>query len=533
MKVVLFVFVLLIPSFALCRDSLPDILLLLDEAIENRDYFVGKKLARIDQLKREFAEKGNQVSLNEQFDCFRQLSNEYLTLKFDSALAFAGKLVAVAEQLDDQDKLCQANTEYANILISAGIFNESITILKSIDIRKALDRSKAFYYTVLSRGYFDMESFSQNPHFASNYREKGMASYDSALVYLPATSWEYLSIQAQKNIKLGKTEEATELLNKLIYNYQLSNDQIAIQLMSLAFTCNILGNREDALKHMAEASIADFRGAKKEAVALLFTANYLFEQGDIIRASKYINVALEDSRYYGSNFRLWQVSQFLPLIKSEHITTIEKQKKQLWYSLILETLLTLIVVVSLIIIFYQIRKLRKSKLLVESINKKLISSNEDLTLANKIKEEYVGYYFAVSSQIIENMDKFKRSVKKKAQQRQYDELLTILENFNINHEKKKLFDNFDKAFLNIFPDFISKFNMLLKEGEELHPKEGHLLNNELRLYALVRLGIHDSEKIASILDYSINTIYAYKSKIKSKARMPQTFEKEVMEIKRY
>ncbi|NCB08816.1 MAG: hypothetical protein EOM73_11690, partial [Bacteroidia bacterium] len=342
MKFFLFTLIILLPYTSFGGDTVQEVIARLDEAIDNREYFVKKKIERINQIKAELNEKGGSPDASERYEYYKNLSNEYLTLKFDSAFVYTEKLVKAAYELKDADKIAYAKTELANILISAGIFNESLDTLRSIPVSGVSKEGKAFYYTVLSRGYFDMESFSQSLRYASLYREKGMACYDSAMACLPAKSWEYLSLSAQKNLKLGENEKAIKILDTLIYNYPLTNDQIAIQLMSLAFTCNILGNPELALKNMAEASIADFRGAKKEAVALLFTANYLFERGDVIRASKYINVALEDSRYYGSNFRLWQVSQFLPFIKSEHIVTIEKQKHQLWLYAIVVTLLIFI-----------------------------------------------------------------------------------------------------------------------------------------------------------------------------------------------
>ena len=168
--------------------------------------------------------------------------------------------------------------------------------------------------------------------------------------------------------------------------------------------------------------MADLRGAKKEAVDLLFLAINLYEQGDIIRASKYVNIALEDSRFYGSNFRLWQVSNFLPFIKAEHIGTIEKQKKQLWNYALVVTLLIIVVGISFVVIARQTVKLRKSKIIVEKTNKKLAVSNEELLLANRIKEEYIGYYFEISSQIIDKLEKLKLLVGRRLKKRQFDEL---------------------------------------------------------------------------------------------------------------
>jgi hypothetical protein len=172
--------------------------------------------------------------------------------------------------------------------------------------------------------------------------------------------------------------------------------------------------------------------------------------------------------------------------------------------------------------------------MVDNINSQLSVINEELSIANKIKEKYIGYFFSVNSQLIEKLEKFKNAIKRKINRRQFDDLIYELETININHEKLNLYRNFDQAFLKIFPDFVTKFNALLKEDEQIVLKEGQLLNTELRIYALIRLGINDNEKISRILDNSVNTIYTYKSKIKNKSKIPGIeFEDEIMKIKHF
>jgi len=519
---------------AKCQAQMDSILRNLDEIIESKEYFIEKKQEKIDGLKSEFYSKKNELSSSELFNYYLQLTEQYETFKFDSAYHYGTELVRISNQTKNPEKIAVAKIKLSNILISAGLFSPMLDTLKSIEISGLSDQSKALYYSALSRGYFDMESFSQNEYYDSVYHEKGMAYIDSAMRYYPERTWQYFSLKAQKELKTGYHDEAIETLNNLIYNFDLSNDQVAIQFMSLAFTYHILGMEDKALKFMVDASIADFRAAKKEAVALLFLANYLFELGDVERASRYINIALDDSRFYGSNFRIWQVSQFLPFIKSEHIVTIEKQKQKLWYFAIVVSLLSFLLIVSLSIIFRQIQKIRKAKRMVDKINSQLTAKNEELSIANKIKEKYIGYFFSVNSQLIEKLEKFKNSLKRKINRRQFDELAFELETININHEKQNLYRNFDQAFLKIFPDFVTKFNALLKEDEQIVLKEGQLLNTEMRIFALIRLGINDNDKISKILDYSVNTIYTYKSKIKNKSKLPGSeFEDEIMRIKHF
>ncbi len=530
---------LLLPMLLLqmtCQGQIPDesVLMRLEEVIENRDYFVELKQSRIDGITKDFLANSDQKSLTDLYDYYHELSREYLTFKFDSAFYYSLHLLETAYLSEDKNRIAHAKTEFANILISAGIFSEAMDTLRSIDLSNTDDLIKAEYYSILSRGYFDMESFSQSQYYSALYREKGMIYFDSALNYYPAGSWEYHSLNAHKNIKLNLCSAAIDTLTQIINTYDLSNDELAIQLMWLSFAYGILGDEENELKYMVEASVADLMGAKKEAVALFFVAGYLFDHGEVLRASRYINVALDETRFYGSNFRLWQISQYLPVIKSEHIVTIEEQKQKLWNYLIIVSILSFVIILSLIIIFRQIDKLKRVKKMLETTNRKLETINEELQLANKIKEEYVGYYFSVSSQMIEKLEKFKNSIYRKVSRRQFDDIAIELDQVNIYKEKLFLYSKFDQVFLQIFPDFVSKLNALLKDEEQFKLKEGHLLNTELRIFALIRLGITDNEKIAEILDYSVNTVYSYKTRVRNMARIPKDeFDKEVMKIKRF
>jgi len=503
----------------------------LDETIKNKAVYTQEKQSKIRSLKSGFQLA---AETQDQYHFYLKLCKEYQSFKFDSAFSYSHLLIKTAYILKDNDKIALAKTEFANILISTGLFNEAIDTLKSVDLALVTNATKARYFSVFSRGYFDLESFSQSTFYSNLYRQKGMDCFDSALNLLPEDSWEYLSLNGQKYLKTGNNQKAISTLEKLIADFHLKTDELAIQKMMLAFTHGVLNQPDEALQHMIEAAILDLKGAKSEAVALFFVANYLYERGEVIRASKYINVALEDNKSYGSSFRSWQISQYLPVIKSEHILTIEDQKKKLFYLLIIVSILSITVLGAIVIIFKQLAIVRKSKNIVDVANNKLEKTNEELSMANRIKEEYIGYYFSINSQMVESLEKLKNSMLKKLKRKQIDEVILELENLNIHKEKEKMFDNFDKVFLKIFPDFVSEFNKLLKPEEQILLKEEQLLNTDLRIFALVRLGISDSEKIAKLLDYSLHTIYSYKTRIKNKSVYPnEEFEKLVMGIKHF
>ena len=463
-----------------------ELLTQLDGVIEKREVYSQKKLSVIDSLEKVLSQPG--LKAEDRYMHYLHLSEEYQVFKFDSAFYYTEKLLRAAYQTGQPEKIARAKIEFGNILISSGMFKESLDTLFSVDLKKLGDELKARYYTVFGRVYSDMESYSQSEYYSEIYHRKGLACFDSAMNYLPVNSRQFISVNAQKNSKLGRKELAKELFEEIIHNYPLMNDQLAVEASGLSFVYKALNQPDKALEYMIKASIADFKGAKKEAVALMHVANALYEKGDIERASRYINVALEESNFYGSNLRLAQIAQYLPVIKSKHIQTVEKQKRKLLWFVVVVSLLSAIILGFVFVIIKQISRLKKAKMQVEEAKAELEKINDQLSESNRIKEEYLGYYFTVNSQMIEKMDALKKSIDRKFKQKRFDDISFDLKNLNIKKEKENLFVNFDRVFLKIFPNFIDKFNLLLNKEDRIILKEDQLLNTDLRIFALIPAG---------------------------------------------
>jgi hypothetical protein len=193
--------------------------------------------------------------------------------------------------------------------------------------------------------------------------------------------------------------------------------------------------------------------------------------------------------------------------------------------------LGILVLVFLVIIVRQVKKLKTAEVLITNANHNLQEINHQLREADKIKEEYIGYYFNINSDYIDKIEDVLKAIDQKLMARKFDDIRFIVNNINLKREREELFVSFDKVFLKLFPDFVTTFNSYFKEENRIVLKDNQLLNTELRIFALIRMGINDTEKIARILDYSVNTIYTYKTKVKSKSTLPnEEFEKKIMEI---
>jgi DNA-binding CsgD family transcriptional regulator len=313
---------------------------------------------------------------------------------------------------------------------------------------------------------------------------------------------------------------------------RLTNPQLAVNYYDLGNAYKALNDLENTVKYTVLSSLADIRAATKETAAMHTLAKLLYEQGDIENAYVFVKQALDDAEFYGARQRKVEIGSILPLIAAARLSTVEGQR-QMWlvYSSAL-TVLAILVLVSLLIIFKQLNKLKAAESVIREANMHLQEINHKLQEADKIKEEYIGYYFSNNSGYIDKIESFKKAIQQKVQSKKTEEIRYIINSINPPQEREELYVNFDKIFLKLFPDFVTTFNSYFHPDDRVVLKESQLLNAELRIFALIRLGIHDAEKIARILGYSVNTIYAYKNRVKSKSTVPNgQFEHKIMGIK--
>ena len=276
-----------------------------------------------------------------------------------------------------------------------------------------------------------------------------------------------------------------------------------------------------------------YRSAIKDHASLWMLAQLLYEDGDMERAYQYMRFSWNATKFYNARLRSWQSADVLSLIDKTYQAMIEKQNDRLQQNLLLITALLVLLIVALGYIYRQMKKLADARNHLQVANKQLNGLNEELrqmnsclsstnielSESNQIKEEYIARFIKLCSTYINRLDAYRRMVNKKVSAGQIAELLKITRSQDaLDEELEELYANFDTAFLHLFPNFVGKFNDLLQENEQILPKKGELLNTELRIFALIRLGIEDSSQIAEFLRYSVNTIYNYRAKVRNKAR---------------
>lgn len=498
--------------------------------LDSLDYYLSKepefnqlKENKISKIKTDIkSEQNNSETL---YLLYEKLYEEYNSYNYDSAYVCVEKLLDISNLLKDKDKIISSRVKMGFCFLSSGLFKECFDLFSSINIRNCSTNTKIDYYTIKSRLYYDLADYNNDAVLGKKYEARGNEIIDSAIVLLPVESSRYWSNVALKRMKSDNDRGAIEAFRKMIRARDYSQHDFAIATSSIAYILSLQGKTDEAKQYLTEAAIADIKSSTKETVALKNLAQILYEEGDLTHAATYIHRALDDASFYNARLRQLEIGHILPIIEGERINSIEKQRDRITVFFIVTSILMISLIVAFLIIRKQLRRLKHAKQVIHS-------TNENLDEANKIKDEYIGYFFILNSEFIEKMDAFQKYVKKKASERKYEELITIPKNLNVYREREELFIRFDEIFLKLFPDFVDRFNELLNPEEQIQLKKGELLNAELRIYALIRLGISDSEKIAHFLDYSVNTIYTYKTKIKNRTNLTNVdFKRKIMEIK--
>jgi hypothetical protein len=532
----LLLFFLICISFSGFSQSKSDSLLNeLNNVLQKKDVYIEKKQERIAALRAKSLSAGN---LRARFLVYQALYEEYKTFSYDSSYSYAKKLSQTAEVLKDPVLIASAKMKMGFTLLSSGLFKETLEVLNSINTAALPPDEKIGYYFLKARSYFDLSDYNRNVDYAKIYNPQGIASIDSALVLAKPGTVNYLELKGLRDLRTGNYDDGRKVYASLLNMPGLTPHQYAVNACCLSYICEVRGPQEKSVELLIQAAISDIQSATKETVASYKLADILFKKGDIKNAYTYIKQAMDEATFYGALHRQVKISSILPIIEAQWINQIEHQKKLLYIYSSIITLLVIFVVIFAVIIFRQLKKIRLADEIIKAANSNLQKTNETLeevnkklSIANTIKNEYISYYFNINSIYIDKLENFKTSIDKKLTSKRYDDALKTVNNLNLESERLELFNTFDTVFLRLFPEFIAKFNSFFKEEDQILIPKGQLLSTELRIFALIRMGIHDNDRISKILGYSVNTIYSYKNRVKTKSILQNDeFEDRIMEI---
>jgi|TARA_B110000908_G_scaffold171479_1_gene234387 hypothetical protein len=517
----------------------------LDNEISKQKTYDNAKELKINNIKNLLSDK-NLTPENKYF-LINKLISEYEYYSFDSSLHYIEENLAFAEQLGNTHFIKESTLRLAKLLATSGRYDESMSLLKELNPPYLPQDLIREYYTIYKRCYLELRNISRIKSIRARYNTLYFAYKDSLNIQisnLNKSSKLHLEVTEQNFRDVFNTKKALEINAKRLAMSKIGTREYALVAYNRALSSEIDGNRINQKKFLILSAISDIQSSVKDNASMANLAAIFFEEGDIEKAHDYINFSFEDAKFYNSKLRFLDISNVLPIISKSYETINLRQSNKLKKQLIFISILSLIAIVALFFIFKQYRKiklgrehLKTANLQLKDLNEKLSFTNsdlkrlyEELSAVDTIKEQYIGTFLNLYSEYIDKLNVYRKTVKKYIITNRTKDLLELTKSKKIVEDELKIFyDNFDKSFLHIYPNFIKNLNALLKEDERIVVKE-EILNTELRIYALIRLGITNSAKIAKILRYSVNTIYNYRVKIKNSALNRDEFDELVKRI---
>lgn len=512
----------------------------LDYVIDNKDIYVEQKEQEINSLKKLL--KKDDASQEYIFEINQKLAAEYKKYKLDSAIHYAEKAKQIAEILDTPRLKHISDLNMASLYSYSGRFRESESILKTIDKKQLSKDLLANYYEVYLRFFEHYAAVSNQSKYS-----KQMGLYrDSLMSVLDPSSFTYKINIIHRYLSNGEIEETEKLLMNLLETEGIDTPEYALITHYLGSVSRRKGEPEEEKKYYMLSAIADIKNAIKENASFQRLALIYYDSGDIAKAFKYTQTAIEDAVFSGVQFRTAEMSGFYSIINASYQAKEAKTNSKLKTYLILISILSFFLILLVVYVYKQMKKVSAIKEQLSVTNNKLIDLNNELnekndllndtntqlSEANLVKEQYIAQFFNLCSTYIDKMEDYRKALYKVGINRQYEELMKRLKSTSVvDNELDELYTHFDSIFLSLYPTFVSDFNDLLAEDEKIIMKSENMLNKELRIYALLRLGITDSVKISNFLRCSMSTIYNYRTKMRNKAAISrEEFEEMVMKI---
>ncbi len=505
------------------------LLKILDQKIIEKKKYERIKKINILKLKNQISKQNNDSVI---YALNYQIVEHYLGYQCDSAYSYSDKNKAIAIKNNNKQWLYKNLLQKSVLLSTTGLFVESKEILENIDKKNIPAELRFSYNSAYECLYSNLLDYTGNDNiYGMQYREKLAGYYDSGYRSINENDSFYYLFLSHKNRVKGNWEKADHNIDKFLSAHKPGTRLYAIGSFCKAVIEKKLGNKYSEEKFLIYSAISDIESATKENRSLQELAIILHQQNDTKRAYTYIQSALEDANFYNARFRNIQIGKVQPIIEETYLETISTQNKKLWISIVSISLLLLGLGITLYYIYKQLKIIKNSRNKLSKINTDLKILNAKLDEANHIKEEYVAFFINQCSTYLEKFDRYKKLISNRLSSGQIHKVSAMLINKKNNDvDLNELYQNFDRAFLRIYPNFVQEINKLLKPDEAYELSSG-TLNTELRIFALIRLGINDTQQISDFLRYSLRTIYNYRSRVKAKSVIDNDqFEVEIMQI---
>ena len=513
----------------------------LDSLIAHYQETTAEKESRIRNLKD--GVKTMTLTDDQTYDLNLRLYDEYVAFRFDPAFYYVEKNVERFRHTADHDRFAASAIRMAHILSVTGLFDRSRRLMDEIDPEKLGDEQRVAYYNQQSELNLYRSEMAQYTPYFNDYIQKAQYYRQMIIQTAPKDSYDYIFSLATYTCETGNPDKAIQMMEDYLPKLDVSTRDYSIVTSTLAYFYQCKDDRERQEYYLLLSAISDEQGAIRENNSLRTLAEILMARGENDIAYRYLYQSITEARFYGSRLRMMQVGRMAPQIMNLYDKERAQTQRNTYIYLGIISFISLILLGIMAYTLVLLRKKKAASRQIEAMNKTLTAHNEQIQAvnsqmkeANRIKDEYIGRFLELSSNLIKQGEERSKQLNRLARDRKLEELYAELKSSQtINSGIRMFHQNFDEAFLNIYPAFINEVNKLLTPDNAFVISEGdsRRLTTELRILALIRLGISDNQDIADILRSSITTIYTYRSKLKSRSVNKDTFEDDVRKIATY
>lgn len=490
----------------------------LDAVVQNSEAYDLPRLHRIDSC-RALLDR-SEISDRERFFLMEEMRTLYDKYRTDSAIVYASKALSIAEKIGERSLIDRSLAGLAKEFGTSGLYDESLALLDRID-RRAMDEDSLADMFYLY--YFDYESLANQclePEMAKHFRRLSCMCRDSILLYRPG----YTVFQCDRLLAEGNYKAALELVLPVCESLSPGDPAMGPVALSVYDIYSALGMKDKGMDYLVLSAMSDLLNSKKEYIALQELALLLYDEGDLARAQAYLTRSLNDAVFCKARLKVDNIAPLLSLVNESYIKAKRRDSV-----IVISCLIALFPFVILLLVLVMF--LKRQRRLLQKAREEQEKTMALVREASNIKNKYVTQMMLECVTRIERLDDYRLSLNRMALRGETAALNEALKsNAVVEHEWTSFYSVFDKTFLSIFPTFVHDFNELLTPGAKVTPASSQMLTPELRIYALVRLGIDSSERISSLLGYSRSTIYAYRSRTRLKALVPEYFEENIMKI---
>lgn len=522
----------------------------IDQEITRSEVYVTRHEARITEARRHY-EEAQRTAIK--YDYALQLYELYKPFVSDSALFFLREGIKLADAIGDSSEAVRCRALLALCCTNVGMYDEALRTLDSIQTEGIRSDALGEYYKARNNVYNELGYYTQLDNMRKHYWEE--AERYEALMYktLPSTDPDCLLRRELSKMNAGDLKASIKINDEWLKTVEKGSHPYALVTLYRYLEYKAQGDTIQMMKWLTESVLADIRNGVMDQGSMWELANQLMLMGDIDRAYRYISYTSDCAGRYGSRQRRWQITPLLTEIANSYKEKSERTTTQLWVMLGAISVLVLLLLGVLFFLRHRNSQLAAARNALHDTNSRLANLNEELQHANSqlsatnvqfailnsklkeansVKDEYIGRFLSLCAQYVDKLDNYRKMVNKKMKNKELDELYRITKSTELKEQEiEELNQNFDSVFLHLFPNFIEDFNALLQPEYQIHPKEENRLTTDLRIFALIRLGVDDSSKIAEFLHYSVNTIYNYRARIKNGAVGDrESFERQVKEL---